>query len=324
MSENISRRNLLGLGAAVGGSALLGSALLGSTAQAADRSGDRWPDRFALPDGFQPEGIAIDSRGRAYFGSLADGAIHRVELATGRGTAFSAGPAAGTPSLGLKVDGRDRLFVAGGGGGDARVLDTRTGAVLASYRFVTGEDTFVNDVVLTPEAAWFTDSARPVLHVLPLGPGGRLPRPDQVGHLPLTGEFDQEPGSFGANGIETTPDGRALLVVNMTTGSLHRVDPRSGVARKADLGGESLTRGDGLLRQGRELFAVRNLFNEIAVLRLDPAGRSGRVTRRITDPRFRIPTTVAAHGNRLYLPNARFDTEPLPGTDYDAIAVPRG
>ncbi|GAA1170050.1 hypothetical protein GCM10009664_41890 [Kitasatospora gansuensis] len=324
MSENMSRRNLLGLGAAVGTSALLGATLLGSTAHAPDRTGDRWPDEFALPNGFRPEGIAIDSRGRAYFGSLADGAVHRVDLATGRGTAFSAGPAAGTPSLGMKVDGRGRLFVAGGPGGDARVLDTRTGETLASYRLAAGDDTFVNDVVLTPEAAWFTDSSPAVLYGLPFGPGGRLPRPDQVVHLPLTGEFDQAPGTFGANGIETTPDGCALLVVNMTTGSLFRVDPRSGDARKVDLGGESLTRGDGLLRQGRELFVVRNTINEIAVLRLDHTGRSGRLTRRITDPRFRIPTTVAALGNRLYLPNARFDTEPLPGTDYNVVAVPRG
>ncbi|BFV55539.1 hypothetical protein KCMC57_up06430 [Kitasatospora sp. CMC57] len=320
MSENISRRRLLGLGAAVGTTALLRSALPASSAYAADR----WPDGFPLPDGFQPEGIAIDSRGRTYVGSLADGAVHRIDLATGRGTPFSPGPAAGTPSLGMKVDHRGRLLVAGGGGGDARVLDTRTGELLASYRLAAGDDTFVNDVVLTPEAAWFTDSARPVLYGLPFGPGGRLPRPGQVVRLPLTGEFDQAPGSFGANGIETTPDGCALLVVNMTTGSLFRVDPRSGNARKVDLAGESLTRGDGLLRQGPELFVVRNLFNEIAVLRLDHAGRSGRLSRRITDPRFRIPTTVAAHRDRLYLPNARFDTEPLPGTDYDVVAVPRG
>jgi sugar lactone lactonase YvrE len=324
MSGNISRRHLLGLGAAAGSTALLGSTLLGSTAHAAEPSGARWPDEFALPNGFRPEGIAIDSRARAYFGSLADGAVHRVDLATGRGTAFSAGPVAGTPSLGMKVDGLGRLFVAGAFGGDARVLDTRTGELLASYRFATGDNTFVNDVVLTPEAAWFTDSLQAVLYVLPFGPGGRLPRPDQVVHLPLTGDFDQVPDAICANGIETTPDGCALLVVNMTTGLLHRVDPHSGATRQVDLGGENLNRGDGLLRHGRELFVVRNSFNEIVVLRLDHTGRSGRPTRRITDPRFRIPATVAAHGNRLYLPNARFDTEPLPGTDYDVIAVPRG
>lgn len=42
---------------------------------------------------------------------------------------------------------------------------------------------------------------------------------------------------------------------------------------------------------------------------------------RITDPRFRIPTTAAAWGDRLYLPNARFDVEPTPDTEYDVVAV---
>lgn len=37
------------------------------------------------------------------------------------------------------------------------VVDTRTGEVLASYQFAAAP-TFVNDVVLTPNAAWFTDS----------------------------------------------------------------------------------------------------------------------------------------------------------------------
>ncbi|WP_431798673.1 hypothetical protein [Microbacterium kunmingense] len=33
-------------------------------------------DQIRLPDGFQPEGIAIDNRGTAYFGSLVDGDIY--------------------------------------------------------------------------------------------------------------------------------------------------------------------------------------------------------------------------------------------------------
>lgn len=36
-----------------------------------------------------------------------------------------------------------------------------------------------------------------------------------------------------------------------------------------------------------------------------------------------VPTTVAAYGDRLYLPNARFTTTPTPDTPYDVIAVAR-
>ncbi|MFJ8039085.1 SMP-30/gluconolactonase/LRE family protein [Kitasatospora sp. NPDC096147] len=348
MPENLSRRTLFGLGAAVGAGALLGlpagpaSAAdstgegwgpdwpTGSTAPGADdpgRSGaarpsGHWPDRFALPNGFRPEGIAIDDRGRAYFGSLADGRVLRYELATGRGELLYPGPAAGTPSLGMKADGRGRLFTAGAWGGDARVLDTRSGEVLASYQLSTDlANTFVNDVVLTRDVVWITESLKPVLYGLPLGPGGRLPRPDQVIRRQLTGDVDHVPDEINANGIETTPDGRALLVVNMTTGALQRIDPATGRTAKVDLGGQSLPFGDGLLRRGRDLYVVRNQADEVTVVRLDPAGRRGTVTRRITDPRFRVPATVAAHGDRLYLPNARFGTEPTPDTDYDVVAV---
>ena len=45
------------------------------------------------------------------------------------GKVLATGP--GTPSLGMKVDSRERLWVAGGTGGDARVYDTRSGALLA-------------------------------------------------------------------------------------------------------------------------------------------------------------------------------------------------
>ncbi|MDQ3381875.1 MAG: hypothetical protein M3546_16430 [Actinomycetota bacterium] len=38
--------------------------------------------------------------------------------------------------------------------------------------------------------------------------------------------------------------------------------------------------------------------------------------RRLSNPGFDVPTTVARHGSRLYLVNARFNTTPSPTTDY--------
>ena len=94
---------------------------------------DRFPTEFALPTGFLPEGIAIGDRPVAYFGSRADGDIFRVDLATGAGKVISQGP--GTPSVGMKLDQRGRLFVSGGPAGNGRVVDVRSGAILASYQF---------------------------------------------------------------------------------------------------------------------------------------------------------------------------------------------
>lgn len=278
-----------------------------------------FPSTISLPDGFRPEGIAIGFLPFAYFGSLADGSIYRANLVTGDGRVISEGP--GTSSVGLDLDRRGRLFVAGGNAGDARVISVFTGKVLASYQLATGPS-FVNDVIVTPDAAWFTDSLNPVLYRLPVRHHGRLPGPAEVETVPLTGDFTLEPG-FNLNGISRTPDGRGLLVVQSNTGLLFRVDPGTGGTTQLDLGGATLPNGDGILLRGRTLYVVQNQLNQVAVVRLDRSGSAGTVTAELTDPGFDVPTTVAAFGPRLYLPNARFTTEPTPTTPYTAVAIDR-
>ena len=292
------------------------STATGARHSTAARGLDLFPTEFALPTGFLPEGIAIGVLPFAFFGSRADGDLYRVNLVTGEGSVFSQGP--GTPSVGLKLDHRARLFVAGGGGGDARVVNAITGEVLASYTFATaGPGTFVNDVVLTPDAAWFTDTRRAFLYKVPFGRFGRLPDQSEVEEVPFS------PGP-GANGIARTPDGDALLVIQSSTGLLFRFDPETGKATQVDLGGTLLPNGDGLLLSGRTLFVVQNLLNQVAVVRLNKEGTSGEVDRdRLMDPRFDVPTTVAQFGNRLYLPNARFTTPQLPTTTFNAVAIPK-
>jgi len=279
-----------------------------------------FPTHFSLPEGFPPEGITISEWSpTAYFGSRLDGSIFQVNLVNGHGSILSVGP--GTSSVGIKVDFRNRLFVAGGAAGDARVIDARDGDVLKSYQLGTGS-TFINDEVITLDAVWFTDSLTPVLYKLPLGRHGALPEQDQIVRLPLSGDLVFGAG-FNSNGIVTSPDGRSLLVVQTNTGELFRVDPDTGVTRTVDLGGELLTAGDGLLRLGHTLFAVQNELNQVAKVELDSEGSRGRVIMRVTDPRLDTPTTVAAFGDRLYLPNARLNAPSTPTTTYDVMAIER-
>ncbi|WP_285695250.1 superoxide dismutase [Actinomadura sp. NBRC 104412] len=277
---------------------------------AAHASGGRLPDRIPLPNGFQPEGIATGHKTYAYLGSRVDGRIWRADLRTGKGKVFSPGP--GTPSLGLKT-GNGLLYVAGGTGGDARVIDLRTGRILKRHVLTTGT-AFINDLVLTRSGAFVTDSANPVLYRLPLGVHGKATS------VPLSGDWVQEAGT-NANGIVQTPDRRSLLIVQSNTGRLFRVDPRTGHARLVDLGGESLQFGDGMLLVGSTLYVVQNRDNVIAVLKVARDGRKARVVERITDPDFDVPATVARFGGRLYLPNARFTTPPTPETPYDIVSV---
>jgi sugar lactone lactonase YvrE len=222
----------------------------------------------------------------------------------------------------MKVDLRGRLFVAGGTGGNGRVVNAINGDVIASFTFTTGP-TFVNDVILTGDAAWFTDSLQPVLYKVPLGVLGQLPDQSAVQTVPLTGAYVHVPGAFNGNGIARTPDGRALLIVQTATGLVFRVDPATGVTTTVDLGGYLVTNGDGLLVVGRTLYAVQNQNNKVAVFTLNVAGTQGTLVNTITDPRFDVPTTAAVFGNRLYLPNARFTTPPAPDTVYTANAVRR-
>jgi hypothetical protein len=276
-----------------------------------------FPDRIELPNGFLPEGITINVWPYAWFGSRADGDIYQANLVTGRGKVISQGP--GTPSVGLKADLRGRLFVSGGNAGDGRVVSIRSGEILASYQFTT-EPSFVNDVVLTKNAAWFTDSMRAELYRLPLGRHGDLP--DEAESVSLSGDWEQTPG-FNANGIAQTPDRRALLVVQSSTGLLFRVDPATGEASQVDLGGTTLTAGDGLLVVGKTLYAVQNQLNQVAEIRLNSAGTAGTLVDTHTNPDFDVPTTVAAFGPWLYLPNARFNTPPTPDTPYWVTRIRR-
>jgi sugar lactone lactonase YvrE len=316
-APQLDRRSLLTAGAATAG-----ALLLGSRTTAAARSSKTWPTVIRLPDGFRPEGITIGGGPHAYLGSLGDGSLYRADLRTGEGRVISAGP--GTPSVGLKLDDRGRLFVAARGQG-ARVVDARTGEVLSSYTLTTATPTFANDVFLTRRTAWFTDSFRPQLYALPLGRGGALPEQDEVVTVPLGGDWAQTPGeAVNANGVTRTPDGKALLVVQSGVGALHRVDPRTGVTKIVDLGGAApLVNGDGLLLIGRTLYVVQNRQNAIDVFDVAPDGARAAFVERLTDPGFDVPTTVAAYQGRLYLPNARFTTTPTPTTTYTVVAVGR-
>jgi sugar lactone lactonase YvrE len=274
------------------------------------------PTTIPLPLGWQPEGIASGRGPTLYVGSLAGGAIYALDPRTGDGGVLSPG-VSGQVAAGLKFDSRSNLiYVAGGPGGVARAVDAATGAVVATYALGSG---FINDVVVTPSAVYFTNSAQALVYRLPLGAGGQPAASSAVEQIPLSGDWQQVPG-FNANGIEATPQGQ-LLVVHSTLGVLYRVDPATGVAKAVDLGGASLTSGDGLLLVGQTLYVVRNRLNQVAVVELDPGFGSGTVVDTLTSPAFDVPTTLARFAGALYAVNARFGTPPTPSTPYDVVRL---
>ncbi|NUR72458.1 MAG: superoxide dismutase [Hamadaea sp.] len=287
--------------------------LLGGTSAEAAGGHATLPEVIDLPDGWNPEGIAVSGT-NFYVGSIATGSIYRGSLLTGRGGVFIPGPADGH-LIGLEIDRYNRIWACTGPNGGAVVYDAGTGAKLAEYQFGGG---FVNDAIATEDAVYFTDSPSDQLFVVPLGRGGRLPDPSAAYAITLPGGLG-ESDAFN-NGIETTPDGRRLLIVQMVAGRLFAFDPRHGTATQIDVGGASLLNGDGMIRRGRTLYICRNSDNIISKFELH--GDTAMLLDEITDPRLQVPATIALFGSSVYAVNARFDVDPAPDVTYNVVRLP--
>jgi sugar lactone lactonase YvrE len=293
-------------------------ALLATAALAGMAGAQPFPSRIDLPDGWQPEGIDVSSGGTFYVGSIPTGAVFSGDVRTGQGSILVP-TTPGRAAIGLKVDNHGRLFVAGGPTGMAFVYDADTGADIAQFELTT-DPTFINDVVVTRDGAYFTDSLNQVLYRVPIAPNGTLGMGAET--IPLTGDVAFQPG-FNVNGIDATPDGKTLVIVQSNTGQVFTVDPTTGVADEIELD-QPLTFGDGILLDGKTLYVARNQQNRIAVIRLSPDLTSGSVVTHITtEPALDIPTTIAEFGNSLYAVNARFNTPPGPTVDYWVTKVPK-
>lgn len=283
-----------------------------------------FPDVIQLPTAFQSEGITIGSQTTFYAGSLADGTVVAGDLRTGEVEELVAG-AAGRVAVGMSYDKRSGyLFVAGGPFAEGRVYDGHSGDLVATYPMASGGGfgDFINDVIVTRNGAYFTNSFAAEIYRVPLGAEGRLLSAGAE-VIPLSGDWTQVPGPsvFNANGIDATSAGKHLLIVNSAAEAVYTVDPGTGSASLIDVGGP-LPAGDGLVLSGKTLYVVQNVLNQVAVIQLDPHMGSGVVGEPITDPNFNVPTTAGLFGSSLYVVNAKFGTPP-DGTPYEVIRVDR-
>ena len=283
-----------------------------------------------LPDDFQPEGIAVGEGNTFYVGSLIDGDIYRGDLRSGDGTVWVDNDAAdGRVALGMRVvRHRDWLVVAGGPTGHAYVYDTDDGTTVADLVLGPAGSTFANDVAVTHDALYFTDTFAPTIYRVPIDAHGTFGATEPI---TVTGPAATTPtDGFGLNGIDSTH--RGWLVVTLSDlGILALVDPTSGASRQIPLTGTALVPGtlDGLQLEGRTAWVVQNFANSVARVKLSPDLTTGRVVQVITSELFRVPTTLALHGCTLVLVNARFDLgfpPPFgpgapPGTDFDVVLV---
>ncbi|MBC7678359.1 MAG: superoxide dismutase [Pseudorhodobacter sp.] len=293
--------------AATGLAALL-PALALTLSPVAPASASAGPDTIDLKTGSLPEGITTGPGDTFFAGARKDGAVRQYSTTSGALLRTVVAPRDGAVAVGLLYDAdTGRLFVAGGTTGELTVYDAATGAVL--FAADAGDGRFLNDVTVTKDAAYFTDSSRAELIVVPFGKKGSLPTSGRFEVLTVHGDYVQ-PRGFGLNGIRDLPGGDLVVV---SGGVLYRVDPRSGTADRLEQAGAALVGGDGLELVGRTLYVVNGYGgNEVVVLRLEQGFSSTSVTTVLdeqdTTSELDRPTTGALVGGDLYVVNGRFGT----------------
>jgi hypothetical protein len=287
--------------------------------QAADAR--RVDGAIVLPGATGTEGVARLNGQTFFAGDLLTGDIYRGTINTGTAEKFINAPD-GRFAVGMKADPSDKLlFVAGGPTGAGYVYNTRTGAPVSSYQFQTPPTpTFINDVALTKDGAWFTDSSQPLLYFVPVVDG--VPSSTFM-TLTLSGPAADLSGGFNNNGIQAVMGGAMLIVAHSADGVLNLVDATTGAS--TTIAGVSVPNVDGILVKGsHEMFVVQNADNLISVWKLNSDYLSGTMTKTITSPLFEFPTTVARFGSRLAVANAKFDTGfPPTATQFEVNVVRR-
>jgi Cu-Zn family superoxide dismutase len=270
---------------------------------------------FAIPgDNVFPEGIT-EGPGTSFFvGSTGDGAIYRGDTLTGTVEPFIPPDGDGRVSIcGLDVDDYGRLIACDFGGAQVFAYDLATCA-LAARRPLPSVDALPNDVVVHGDWAYVTDSRRPVVWRLPVGPrqvGDPSVAIDQAPYHPADPAY--------LNGIVCHPAQPKLLVASQGEGgTLWRVDAASGTAGPVDLGRYDFN-ADGMLLDGDVLYGVTHrgavtggdFRAMVTAVRLAPDWMSGTVLHEFTDERWCFPTTIAKVGGELLVVSSQFDTQRL-------------
>jgi hypothetical protein len=264
----------------------------------------------ALPVGIRPEGITSGPGTTFYVGSLADGRIVTGDLVTGTVDELLPG-APGRQIRGLFWDARSGLVWAAGNVGPVAhvwAVDGETGEVVLDV--VVEGGVFLNDLVVTDDIVWVTDSRVDRLVGIPVDGDGQ-PTGGDLTLLALTGECPAYDGVniINANGIRELPDG-SLVLHNSRFGGLWQVAPATGATVEIPaLGGPGIVGGDGLELDGTTLYNVRGGGqNEVSVLELVLSGDgwTARWRGRRTDDTLDVQSTATLAGGWLWAANARF------------------
>jgi len=266
------------------------------------------PPRYVLPDAAMwPEGMGFDQRTGDYFvGAIGGGAVVRGNVDAATAEVFSPAGADGRTGALAARPNHGRVFV-GSLVGKVWIYGQRSGRLLA--RLDTGMKTSVmNDFAFLPNGtAFVSDSTNPFLWRITARAGGgfRLEK-----WLAFAGTPFVYVKGINADGIVASRDGRYVVLNQLSTGKLFRVDvARRQVSEvtKARGGSFALRNSDGMELVGRALYVVRNANRQIAKVRLSADFSTGTLVSVTRNPQFAFPTAAIAVEHRLLVLNSQLD-----------------
>ena len=270
------------------------------TAPASPTAGEQVAS-LALPDGFEyPEGIAVDpATGTLFVTSIAGGAV-ASSSPDGSFDVLIPANADGKIMAGGVAATSDRLWLAGGYGA-ALYEYTLDGVFVGSH--ASGPGGFLNDVVVTDDGVFVTDSVLPTLWRLPLASEPDAPL---EAFIDLTDEGVTYGEGFNWNGIRELSDG-SLIAAQTSTGQLFRVDVAARTVSEIQTDSAPLLGADGLVVDDLDVYVVRNSSGRVDTVRLCPDLSCGAVRAGSESLSMQFPTTAVIVDGQLLVVGSQFD-----------------
>ena len=250
-----------------------------------------------------PEGMALSSDGMVVTGSSTTGTIYTAEQSDSTLVARSVAGANLPAALGMTVD-ANRLYFTSGDNAQVGVYDLNTNQAVNVYTApspTAGDSTLLNDLVLVGDYGYVTDSYRPVLFRFATDGSASELTP----WLDLTDSPIRYESGFNLNGIDVTPGGEHLIVMQSNTGKLFRITVATQEITEINLDGENIQGGDGIYLAENRVYVALNAPGKVARVAMNADFSRGEVTIVAEDLQF--PTAVAVDKSVLYILNSQLD-----------------